>query len=154
MQWSYLGTRCQKNSRSSVKTTIQWLIWNFFSFAVIIRAVQDRRGDEQLLRVASGPLLAVLHPLSDAERLPRPAVRHRQLRRTGPQQAPTKSRPRLHPSWHIVLRLWGHINKAPNGKSIKRKLWHWITTKPENITPANYYGRVQVQFCISILKYV
>ena len=122
--------------------------------AVIIRAVQDRRGDEQLLRVASGPFLAVLHPLPDTERLPRPAVRHRQLRRTRPQQAPTKSRPRLHPPWHIVLRLWGYIDKAPNGKTVKGKLRHRITTKPENITPADYYGRVQIQFCISLSKFV
>jgi len=50
---------------------------------------------------------------------------------------------------------WGHIHKAPKGKTeAKGKLWHWITTKPENITQLYYYDRLQIQFCISLTQVV
>ena len=46
---------------------------------------------------------------------------------------------------------WGDIHKASKGKpEVKGKLWRWITTKPLNITIFNDYGRMQIQFCISL----
>jgi len=48
---------------------------------------------------------------------------------------------------------WGHINyKASQGKTaVKGKRWHWITMKKtENISHCNYYGRLQIQICISL----
>ena len=35
---------------------------------------------------------------------------------------------------------------------VKGKLWHWTTTKPENITVFKDYDRMQIQFCISLRK--
>jgi len=39
-----------------------------------------------------------------------------------------------------------HQRETPE---VKRKLWYWITTKPDNITNLRDKGRLQVQFCIS-----
>jgi len=45
---------------------------------------------------------------------------------------------------------WGHIYKAPEEKTeVKGKVCLWILTDPENITHFNYYGRLQIQFCLS-----
>jgi len=42
---------------------------------------------------------------------------------------------------------------APQGKTeVKGKLWHWITTKPENITHFKDYSRLQIKFCLSLSK--
>jgi len=35
-------------------------------------------------------------------------------------------------------------------KKLEGKHWHWITTKPENITTFQDYGRLQIKFCICI----
>jgi len=45
----------------------------------------------------------------------------------------------------------GHIHEAPQVKTeVKGNLWHSITTKPENITNLKDYGRLQIQFCVSL----
>lgn len=45
----------------------------------------------------------------------------------------------------------GHIQKAPKGKTeIMGKFSHEITTKPDNITYFKMYGRLHIQFCISL----
>jgi len=46
----------------------------------------------------------------------------------------------------------GHIHKSPGKTGRKGTFWHWITTKPENVTIFNYYGRLKIQFCISLHK--
>jgi len=56
-------------------------------------------------------------------------------------------------TFNHIIPTWGHIHKAPKGKTeVKGKLWHWITTKPENITKFSGYGRLQIQFCINVCK--
>ena len=55
----------------------------------------------------------------------------------------------------VSMETLGNIHKAPYGKTelhVKRKLWHWITTKPESITIFKDYGRLKIQFCINLRK--
>jgi len=37
------------------------------------------------------------------------------------------------------------------GNKLNGKLWHWITKKTEYITKLKDYGRLQIQFCTSLL---
>ena len=49
----------------------------------------------------------------------------------------------------------GHIHKAPQEKNdVMAKLWHCISTKPENITNFKYYGKLHIHFSISLMLIV